>query len=262
MGSASRAALASGIAAFERRSGVTLEAAQQLFAAVRAIEGSAQLRGLLADPTLAATERAALVARVFGSIDAAASGILTDLASERWSTPSEFVDGLEEIAIRAAASASPKTGIVAELFAVEDIVSGNAELELALGSKLATQADKAALVERILSGKVSDATIAIVSHLVQCPRGRRVGALLARAADIVADAAGAVVATVTVAAPLDAKSEKALVADLTARVGRPPRIHYLIDPSIIGGVRIRVGDVVIDGTISTRLNELRLKLAG
>jgi len=262
MGSASRAALASGIAAFERRSGVTLEAAQQLFAAVRAIEGSAQLRGLLADPTLESAERAALVTRVFGSIDAAASGILSDLASERWSTPGEFVDGLEEIAIRAAAAAAGKADVVAELFAVEETVSGNAELELALGSKLATPADKAAVVERLFKGKASDATVAIVSHLVQSPRGRRIGALLRRAAEIVADAAGAVVATVTVAAPLDAKSEKALVADLTARVGKPPRIHYVTDPSVLGGVRVRVGDVVIDGTISTRLNELRLKLAG
>lgn len=262
MGSASRTAIAKGIAALTAAKGVTLQAGEEILAAARALESSAQLRALLADPTLDAKERESLVARVFGSFSPVATGLLGSLAAERWSNANQLVDGVEEVGIRAIAQAETQADVVAELFAVERAVRSDAELELALGSKLASADSKAAVVSRLLSKQGSAATTAIVRHLVRSPRGRRIGALLRRAAEIVADVAGAVIATVTVAAPLQAKQREALAADIAARFGREPRIQYLIDPAVIGGVRVRVGDTVIDGTIASRLADLRLQLAG
>ncbi|OJX65665.1 MAG: hypothetical protein BGO95_04260 [Micrococcales bacterium 73-13] len=262
MGSASRTALATGVAALADARGVTLATGEELLAAARAIDGSSQLRALLADPTLGAEERSALVGRVFGSLGESATRLLGGLAASRWSSPAQLVDGVEEIGIRAIAAAETDTDIVAELFAVERAVAGDAELEFALGSKLAAPAAKAEVVDRLLARQGSAATTAIVRHLVQSPRGRRIGALLRGAAAIVADAAGTLVATVTVAAPLSAEQQRALVADLTERFAREPRVQYLTDPAVLGGVRVRVGDTVIDGTIASRLADLRLRLAG
>ncbi|HWL01770.1 MAG TPA: F0F1 ATP synthase subunit delta [Microbacteriaceae bacterium] len=262
MGSASRTAIAKGVAVLAAAKGVTLATGEEILAAARALDSSAQLRSLLADPTLDAKERESLVAKVFGSLGATAIGLLGSLAAERWSNADQLVDGIEEIGIRAIALAETQADIVAELFAVERAVRSDAELELALGSKLASAESKAAVVSRLLERQGSAATTAIVRHLVQSPRGRRIGALLRRTAEIVADVTGRVVATVTVAAPLSAAQQEALVADITARFGREPRIQYLTDPAVIGGVRVRVGETVIDGTIASRLADLRLQLAG
>tara|TARA_Y100000814_G_scaffold69001_2_gene42721 strand:+ start:3321 stop:4112 length:792 start_codon:yes stop_codon:yes gene_type:complete len=263
MGSATRTALAAAKQDLAARKGVTLASGEQLLSAGRAIEGSAQLRAVLADPAVEAFEKSALITSIFGALDATASALLSDLASARWSTRAEFLDGIEEIGIRAIAqSAGGKASIERELFEVERAVASDAELELAIGSTLGDTTQKAALVDRLLGSLISAATAAIVRHLVQSPRGRRIGELLRSAADLVADANGRIVATVTSAAPLSAAHEKKLVQTLTARYERTPILNVVIDDRILGGLRVQVGDEVVDGTIASRLADLRLQLAG
>ena len=62
--------------------------------------------------------------------------------------------------------------------------------------------------------------------------------------------------------PLSPAQLEKLTQTLTQQYGREPRIAVKIDPSVIGGLRVQVGDDVIDGTIASRLTELRLQLAG
>jgi F-type H+-transporting ATPase subunit delta len=85
---------------------------------------------------------------------------------------------------------------------------------------------------------------------------------LAHAAEIVADQSGQAIATVTSAAPIAASQLASLTTSLTKIYGRELRLNLVIDSSIIGGLRVQVGDDVIDGSISSRITELRLQLAG
>ena len=147
------------------------------------------------------------------------------------------------------------------LFAFGNAVSSDAQLELAVGSKLGSDEAKAALVERLLGAKTTPQTLAIVSHLVQQPRGRRIAELLRNAMAIVADEAGLAVATVTTAAPITPEQLTRLSAALSASYGRGLRINHEIDPALVGGVRVQLGDEIIDGSVASRLNELRLQLA-
>jgi F-type H+-transporting ATPase subunit delta len=264
MGSATSQALAGARAALAGLGGKDgLATGGQLFEAARVIGDSAQLRSALADSSADPAAKAALVGKVFGSLGAAPKQLLASIAASRWSTQDDLIAGIEEIGIRAiAGSAKAGVSIVDELFAFRSAVDSDAELELAVGSKLGSPDAKAALVSSLLTGKASAETVVIVEQLVRQPRGRRIGQLLSGAASIVADESGLALATVITAAPLTAAQHDRLRAGLAKSYGRDLKLHHVIDPSIIGGVRVQVGDDVIDGSVATRLTDLRLQLAG
>lgn len=264
MGSATSQARAGARAALAGLGGKDgLATGGQLFEAVRVIGDSAQLRGALADSAADAQAKAALVAEVFASLGSPARQLLASIVASRWSTQDDLLAGIEEIGIRAVAgSAKPGVSIVDELFAFRTAVGSDAELELAVGSKLGSPEAKAALVSSLLSTKASAQTVTIVEQLVRQPRGRRIGQLLSGAASIVADEAGLAIATVITAAPLTAAQLDRLRAGLAKSYGRDLELNVRLDPSIIGGVRVQVGDDVIDGSVATRLADLRLQLAG
>lgn len=262
MGSASRVALAASITALGAEKGVTRATGEELLSAGRDIAGSPQLRSVLVDPSIGAADKAKLIGSIFRGLGAPAERLLVGLVTARWSDSDELIDGVEQIGIRAIAGAVGGATLEAELFAFGRAVSSDPELELAVGSTLGEPAGKAELVSRLLDGKADAGTVAILRHLVQSPRGRRIGELITSAAEIVADATGGVVAIVTAAVEPSAAQLKTLTSTLQAQYGREPRIALRIDPAVIGGLRVQIGDDVIDGTIASRLSDLRLRLAG
>jgi F-type H+-transporting ATPase subunit delta len=244
--------------------GVTtdLATAESLFGAGRVIGSSSQFLSALGDAAADAAAKVALVRAVFGtSVTPRALDLLAAAVSERWSSHDDLLAGIEELGLRASAlSVSTGTSIESELFAFGTAVSSDAGLELALASKLGKSDAKAALVEKLLAGKVSGQTLAIVRHLVQQPRGRRIGELLRQAASVVADQAGTSIATVTSASVLSPAQLDRLKTNLQQRHGRALSINPVIDPALVGGVRVQIGDLIIDGSIATRLADLRVQL--
>jgi F-type H+-transporting ATPase subunit delta len=80
--------------------------------------------------------------------------------------------------------------------------------------------------------------------------------------DIVADQRGSIVATVRTATPLSAAQSERLSAVLTQRYGKKVGLNPVIDPSVVGGLRVQIADDVIDASVAARLTELRQRLAG
>ncbi|GAB2461844.1 F-type H+-transporting ATPase subunit delta [Conyzicola lurida] len=262
MGSATREALSNSRSALAGLGGkAQLATGEQLLAAGRVLGTSFQLRAALADPSGDRDAKLSIVNAVFASIDASARELLGVIATNVWSSEDDLLAGVEEIGIRVLAQSAPSSDIEAELFAFGAVVQSDSQLELAVGSKLGSDESKAALIERLLGAKASKQSVAIVSHLVQQPRGRRIGELLRFATSVVADEAGLAVATVTTASAISAEQLTRLTAALSANYGRGLRINHVIDPSLVGGVRVQLGDEVIDGSVASRLNELRLQLA-
>ncbi|MEJ3404562.1 F0F1 ATP synthase subunit delta [Rathayibacter sp. YIM 133350] len=264
MGSATSQALATVRSALLAQGVSDLASGQALLGAGRVVGGSQQLAHAIADPGADPETKASLITAVFSStVTPAALALLQEIGRQRWSRAADVLVGIEEIGLRViAASAPAEVSVDDELFSIARTVSENSELELALSSKLGDNAGKVTLLQKLLGGRASEQTLAILAHLVQQPRGRRMGELLRHAASVVADEAGYGVAVVTSAVPLPEAQVQRLASSLTAKYRRNIRINQVVDPTLIGGLRVQVGDDVIDGSIAKRLGDLRLQLAG
>lgn len=262
MGSATREALGAATATLTAQGAIDFATGEQLLAAALVVDDSAPLRSALADDTAPLESRRSIVDAVFGAYTPAAKAVLESLAGQRWSTEDDLVSGIERLGIRAlAASAPASVSIDDELFAFSNAVASNPDLELALGSRLGAAAGKIGLVTSLLGGKASKQTVAILSALLARPSGRRIAGLIRYAATIVAEQSEQSIATVTVAAPLTAAQTDRLSKALSAKHGSTIRINELVDPTILGGMRVQIGDEVTDGSIATRLADLRPRLA-
>lgn len=262
MGSATTQALAASVSALGAAK-LDSTTARDLFAAARAVGGSTQLGGALSDDAAPVAAREQVVKAVFGSaLSAPAVDVLTTVVAQRWSDVSDLVDGIEELAIRAAAASDASADVEGELFGFSRTVADNPDLELALNSRLGGDAAKSTLIERLVAGSVSPATALIVTSLVQQPRDRRVRQLLTRAMNIVASQRGRTVATVVTAAALNEAQSTRLAAALSAKYGTEVSLNTVVDPTVVGGLRVQIADDVIDGSISSRLADVRQKLVG
>ncbi|SDQ82886.1 F0F1 ATP synthase subunit delta [Microbacterium sp. cf332] len=262
MGSATTQALAATTAAVAETPGLTLDVSRELFVAARALADSPQLSGALTDNAASSSARDKVVGDVFGPAFAAQTvSLLRTAAGQRWSSADDFVDAVEELAIRVAAVADAGD-LENELFGVLHTISANPQLELALGSRLGEQSAKGALVERLLDGRGGDGTRLVASSVVQRPRERRVRQLLERAIRIVSSQRGRIVASVRTATALNDQQRSRLAETLSSRYGTPVSLNLVVDPAVVGGLRIEIGDDVIDATVASRLSDLRQRLAG
>lgn len=264
MGSATREALESAVAALTARPGkADLATGEQLLQASRTIARSAQLRAALADNSDEGTDKKGLIDALFASYTEAARTVLHAAVSGDWSDEDDLVAAVEELGVRAIAESAPAgVSVEQELFSFERAVRSDTELELAVGSKLGSAEAKVELIDALLAGKASAQTVSILKQLVQDPRGRRIGELLRFATTVVADQAGLAIATVTTAHAIAPQQLERLTAALSSQYGRKLLVNQVIDSSILGGIRVQVGDDVIDGSVAARLNDLRLQLAG
>ena len=114
----------------------------------------------------------------------------------------------------------------------------------------------------LLDGRSRPATERLVTRLVARPRGRSLEAGLEALSRLAAERRGRSVAVVTSAVPLSDQQRQRLGSALARLYGREMHLNLDVDPEILGGIRVRVGDEVINGSIADRLSEAERRLAG
>lgn len=241
--------------------------AEDLFGIVDTIDSSAALRRALGDPSREGSAKAALVDRLFaGKVSAPAVDLLKTLVQQRWSQERDLSDAAEEFAVGALTAGAENSGradqVEDELFRFERVVAGNPALRDALTDRRATAAAKAQLVQSLLEGKAAPETLRLARQAVLAPRGRRFDRVLDTYQLIVETRREQLAAVVTTAISLDDSQRSRLVAALTSHYGRAVHLSVVIDPAVIGGIRVQIGDDVVDGTILRRLEGVRRQLGG
>ena len=243
---------------------VAAQVSGDLFSVATTLRAEATLRRFVTDASVAPQARQGLVDQVLGGkVSEQALGLLRSAVSRRWVKTRDLADALEHLSVVALViSAGDQASRLAdELFEFAQAVKENPSLRDALSDPARSHHDKARLVDDLLAGKALPATSSLV---VQALGGshRTVGVALAEYQKVAAEAQHQGVATVRVAHDLPELERTRLAGALERQYGRPVHLNVVVDPSVLGGVRVEIGDDVIDGTISGRLEDARRRLVG
>ncbi|MER7759084.1 F0F1 ATP synthase subunit delta, partial [Streptomyces sp. NPDC097619] len=218
-------------------------------------------------PAQAGEAKAELARRLLGGqVGGETLDLVAGMVRSRWSQSRDLVDALEELADTADLTAAQQSGslddVEDELFRFGRIVSSSTGLRSALTDRTATSAAKGSLLGTLLGGRANAVTERLVTRLVTHPRGRSLESGLDALSKLAAERRNRMVAIVTTAVPLSDVQKQRLGAVLAKLYGREMHLNLDVDPAVLGGITVRVGDEVIDGSLAERLAEVSRRMAG
>jgi F-type H+-transporting ATPase subunit delta len=272
MQGASRAALAAATERYEERiAGLpdgagSAEVSDGLYAAAALLDREPSLRRALTDPASSPASRRQLVERLLGEqLPPLPVQVLQDVVEQAWSSPADLRDAVEQLAASAALRAAEGSGelddVEDELFRFGRLLDREPALRAALTDPALPAERKSALVRDLLGGKARDTTIRLVEVSVNRRRGRSLEDVLDELSTLAARRRERYMAHVRAAVALDAQQEQRLQAALTRIYGREVQLQMDVDPTVVGGVQVRIGDEVLDGSITRKLESARRGLA-
>lgn len=237
-----------------------------LFAAADVLRAQPALRRAATDPSTAAEAKSALAKGVFAShLDAAATDLVATASTLRWARSGDLAAALEHLGAVALVKAADARGegdrLEDELFQFGRAVTDNPPLRDALSDPARSVADKQALVRTLLEGRASQGSVRLAERSVTGVH-LTVTRSLGEYAKVAAETRNRLVALVRSAHPLTADEQGRLATVLGSQFDRPVHLNVVVDPTLVGGVSVEIGDEVIDGTISSRLDDARRRLAG
>jgi F-type H+-transporting ATPase subunit delta len=250
------------------------EIGDQLFAFADLLDRELRLRRALADAGSEPDARQNLARRLLGDqVSEATSELVGDLVGLRWASPADLLVATEELGAQALFSAEesgsggPGTGsgalddIEDELFRFGRLIDREPRLALALSDPALPAERKSSLIDRLLGDRATKTTARLVERVSVHPRGRSIPRALERLAELASERRSRYIAVVTSAQPLASDQADRLRSALSTAFGRDMDIQADVDPSLLGGLVVRVGDELVDGSVVRRLADLRRRMA-
>ncbi len=273
MKGASRQSLAAARALLEKKIS-SLESAgiskvsTDLLSMVAVFDSNIALSRALTDPSRKTEDKSELVKRVFEKgVSEPTFAFVKELIALRWSYASDLVRAIERLGVETEAAAAEKEGALdrleSELFAFTQTIQDSSELRAVLADRtVQSTAKKSALIRTLLNGKATESTIRLIGAMVDQPRGRNVEAGMRDLAEAVAARKNRTIVHVKSAIALSKEQIDRITKSLSAQIGATVRLNVEIDPNILGGLSVRFGDELIDGSIATRIIGAERTLSG
>jgi len=243
-----------------------MSVAEELYAIAALLIAQPRLRRTLGDPASTTERRAGLLDGLLsGKVGRQALDIASTAVQQRWSSPWDLCDSLESAGDEALFAAAEKEKsfdrVEDELFRFERIIENEGEVAGILDETTVEPSRRIALLDGLVEGKVAPVTLALLHHAVASERKRNIVLAIDDLLERAAQYRDRSVARVISAVPLTDQQEQHLADALTGMYGRPISVRSAIDPDIRGGLVVRVGDEVIDGSVSGRFAAARARLS-
>lgn len=241
-------------------------------AAVSALlDSDVSLRRALTDPSRSGGARAQLITQLLaGKLGEPSIDLIAGTVRARWAQPRDLADALDVLATEAELVLAERAGalddVEDDLFRFGRILAAQPELAYGLsdrGAKTPAAAQRrSALVDSLLAGKASASAVRLIHRLVAAPRGRSLQVGIEALSRVAAERRQRFTALVTAVVPLTEAQRERLAEILGRAYGREVRLNVELDPALIGGLSIRIGDDIIDGSLAARLSEASRRFAG
>jgi F-type H+-transporting ATPase subunit delta len=172
----------------------------------------------------------------------------------------ERIEGYASALFEVARAEGTLDDVEDELFRFARSYESSDELRNSLTDELIPAARRQAIVEDLLGDRATPTTVQLISMVVGSGRARDLPAIVDRLVERAAQAKRLAVAEVRVAVPLTDDQQDRLKAAIANATDKDVTLKVVVDPSVIGGLVATVGDIVIDGTVRTRLDQLKSRL--
>jgi F-type H+-transporting ATPase subunit delta len=238
----------------------------ELYSVARLLDANGTLRRALTDPARPAGDRSDLARRLLdGKVSAQTLDLVAGAVGGRWSGSRDLGDALDQLSVEAEIAYADGEGkldeIEDELFRLDRVIAAERALSDKLSDRNIPVERRQELIHGLLDGKADPVTIRLAERAVD-GRGRNFAGSMRSYQVAAAARRNASIATVRVAADLT-EAERSRLSELLGRqYGRQIQLNVIVDESVVGGIRIDIGDEVIDGTIAARLDEARRRIAG
>lgn len=238
----------------------------ELFTITKVLDDSIQLERALTDPSRPVADKVAVLKELLGdNAHPMTMEIMTDLVSRRWSRARDIANAVEDFGVDAMmyyADATDATLQVSiELSELHSALLNLPVVRAKLYGYQATSEARVKLFREVFSGKtLNKVTMRLAEHATCNLRRRRYLETIQWLINKFSRHMGESMVTVTTATPLKKEQIKRLVEVYSAKVGRQVHINSVVDPTVLGGMRIQVGDEVTDNTVVAQLQNLHRKV--
>lgn len=147
-----------------------------------------------------------------------------------------------------------------QVYAFAKMVEKRAKVREALIDPELPNENKRNLIGEVLGERANPVAVNLLSMLVEQGRARDIGRIAESLAEVAAERRQQVVGEVRSAVPLTDTQRRRLAEALSSATGRKVEVKVIVDPDLVGGVVARVGDVIFDGSIRSRLDEAKQQL--
>lgn len=239
----------------------------ELVSVVKLLAGEPVLARHLAGATGEVSAKQQLLARLLsGKVGETALDLLNTAVSVRWSSATDFVRSVEHVAALSLLVGAERDNqadeVEDQLFRFSRVLDAQPQLITLLSEFTTPAAGRVGLLRNVLSQNTgaNSTAVALLTQTVELLHGERVDEAVVRLARLAVARRGEIVAHVNAAAELSASQRTRLTEVLTRIYNHPVSVQLHIDPALLGGLSVAVGDEVIDGTLASRLAAAKTKL--